>query len=284
MKVSRLLYIVELFRPENIACAAEFQAFLKLTPGASVRHNMNSNERSVTCPMPLTNVETRLPGEPLNGRKGRSALQGGEDLVDSRFDRRLAKLLHHAAHIFCEKGYEGASMRDLSRAAGMSLAGLYHYFDSKEDLLYLIQKHTFRTIIERLQERLKDAKGAEPRVRIFIENHLEYFLANKEAMRVLTHEDDTLKNGRGAEIRAIKREYYKICLDLLEDLRREKGLQFSGRLAVLGLFGMINWIYTWHNPRVDLDAEAMAGEMSNLFLRGVLNPGKAKRKSAKANA
>lgn len=237
--------------------------------------------------MALTNLETRLPGEPSNGRKGRPALtaeKGSEAIVDSRFDRRLAKLLHHAAHIFCEKGYEGASMRDLSRAAGMSLAGLYHYFDSKEDLLYLIQKHTFETIIERLQERLKDTKGAEQRVRIFIENHVEYFLANKEAMKVLTHEDDTLKNGRGAEVRAIKREYYRICLELLEDLRHEKGLQFSGRLAVLGLFGMINWIYTWHNPRVDLNAGELADEMSDLFLRGVLNPGKPKRKTPKANA
>ena len=249
-----------------------------------MRHNIDSNERSVTSQMALQNVETRLPGEPLNGRKGRAAVQNGDEVVDSRFDRRLAKLLHHAAHIFCEKGYEGASMRDLSRAAGMSLAGLYHYFDSKEDLLYLIQKHTFRTIIERLQDRLKEAEDAEQCVRIFIENHLEYFLANKEAMKVLTHEDETLKNGRGAEIRAIKREYYKICLDLLEDLQREKGLQFSGRLAVLGLFGMINWIYTWHNPRVDLDAGAMAEEMSNLFLRGVLNPVKTKRKIAKTNA
>jgi hypothetical protein len=103
-------------------------------------------------------------------------------------------------------------------------------------------------------------------------------------MKVLTHEDETLKNGPGAEIRAIKREYYKICLGLLEDLRREKGLQFSGRLAVLGLFGMINWIYTWHNPRVDLKAGELADEMSNLFLCGVLNPGKVKRKTSKANA
>jgi AcrR family transcriptional regulator len=231
----------------------------------------------------MANVETRLPGDPLNGRKGRPALQRDE-AMDSRFDRRLGKLLRHAAHIFCEKGYEGASMRDLSRAAGMSLAGLYHYFDSKEDLLYLIQKHTFRTIIERLQERLKESDDVEQRVRIFIENHLEYFLANKEAMKVLTHEDETLKNGRGAEIRTIKREYYKICLDLLEELRREKGLEFSGRLAVLGLFGMINWIYTWHNPRVDLDAGELAREMSNLFLRGVLNPAKNKRKMARTNA
>src|SRR5882672_6983501 len=237
--------------------------------------------------MALVSVETRLPAPPPNGRKPRAALPvrtGSRALVDTRFDRRLAKVLQHAAHIFCEKGYEGASMRDLSRAAGMSLAGLYHYFESKEELLYLIQKHTFTTIIERLRQRLADVSGPEERVRVFIRNHLEYFLANKESMKVLTHEDETLKELRGAEIRAIKREYYRICLELLEDLGREKGLQFSGRLAVLGLFGMINWIYTWHNPKVDLDAGELAEEMSDLFLRGVLNPGKPKRKTHKANA
>ena len=237
--------------------------------------------------MATPNLETRLAGAPYGGRKAGALPQAGKsgnEMADSRFDRRLAKVLHHAARIFCEKGYEGASMRDLSRAAGMSLAGLYHYFDSKEELLYLIQKHAFGTIIERAQERLKDTKGAEQRVRVFIENHLEYFLANKDAMKVLTHEDETLKNGRGAEIRAIKREYYRICLELLEDLRREKGLQFSGRVAVLALFGMINWIYTWHNPRVDLNAEDLAEEMSTLFLCGVLHSAKTKRKAARANA
>ncbi|HLY91863.1 MAG TPA: TetR/AcrR family transcriptional regulator [Candidatus Angelobacter sp.] len=222
--------------------------------------------------MVLASVETR----PQTTRSSRAASRPQKTgaPADSRFDRQLAKVLEHAAHIFCEKGYEGASMRDLSRAAGMSLAGLYHYFESKEELLYLIQKHAFRTIIERLQERLKSATGPEQRIRIFIENHLDYFLANKEAMKVLTHEDETLKNGRGAEIRAIKREYYKICLELLEDLRKAKGLQFSPRLAVLGLFGMINWIYTWHNPRVDADAHALAEEMGDLFLRGVLSAGR----------
>src|SRR5690349_4072268 len=186
--------------------------------------------------MALQNVETRLSGVSLNGRKARTALQSGEEAMDSRFDRRLAKLLHHAAQIFCEKGYEGASMRDLSRASGMSLAGLYHYFSSKEELLYLIQKHTFRSIIDNLRERLGASTDPEERVRIFVENHLEYFLANKEAMKVLAHEDETLKDARGAEVRAIKREYYRICFDLLEDLKRAKGLQFSLRLAVLSLF------------------------------------------------
>jgi TetR/AcrR family transcriptional regulator, cholesterol catabolism regulator len=95
----------------------------------------------------------------------------------TRFDRRLSKILDHATSVFYEKGYEGASMRDLSRVAGLSLAGLYYYFESKEELLCLIQKHYFTVVIERLHERLKNVSDSEARVRAFILNHFEDFLA-----------------------------------------------------------------------------------------------------------
>jgi AcrR family transcriptional regulator len=195
----------------------------------------------------------------------------------TRFDRRLAEILTHATEVFCKKGYEGASMRDLSRESGMSLAGLYYYFESKERLLFLIQKHTFTTIVARLKERLVGVSDPEQRIRIFILNHLEYFLANQAAMKVLSHEADALKNGFAAEVAAIKREYYRICVGLMDDLKRGRGLDFSTRIAVLSLFGMMNWIYTWHNPRVDADAEQIASEMSDIFLRGVMSGGKGRK-------
>jgi AcrR family transcriptional regulator len=190
-------------------------------------------------------------------------------LVASRFDRRLGKILMHATEVFCDKGYEGASMRDLARASGTSLSGLYYYFESKEKLLYLIQKHTFGTIVERLHERLDDVSDSEQRIRAFILNHVEYFLANQKAMKVLSHESNVLKNGFGAEIAAIKREYYRICVGLLDDFKRAKGLEFSSRVAVLSLFGMMNWIYTWHNPRVDADAGELSRAMGDIFLQGI---------------
>ena len=211
----------------------------------------------------------------------------GASHPETRFDRRLAKILGHATEVFYEKGYEGASMRDLSRATGMSLAGLYYYFESKERLLYLIQKHTFTTIVERLRTRLQEVSDPEQRIRIFILNHLQYFLANQEAMKVLSHEDDVLKNGFGQEIAGIKREYYRICVDLLEKFKEAKALEFKSRIAVLSLFGMMNWIYTWHNPRVDANAAELAGQMGDIFLRGILaaGPGKAasKKKPGSAN-
>src|SRR5580700_2919163 len=195
----------------------------------------------------------------------------------TRFDRRLSEILIHATNVFCEKGYEGASMRDLSRASGMSLAGLYYYFESKERLLFLIQKHTFSTIVQRLKSRLEGVSDPERQVRIFILNLLEYFLANQAAMKVLSHEADALKNGFASEVAAIKREYYRICVSLLDELKRDRGLQFSTRIAVLSLFGMMNWIYTWHNPRVDADAEQLACEMSDIFLRGVMSGSRARK-------
>jgi len=161
-------------------------------------------------------------------------------------------------------------MRDLSRATGMSLAGLYYYFESKERLLFLIQKHTFSTIVQSLKTRLADPRDPEQRVRIFILNHLEYFLANQAAMKVLSHEAEVLKDDFAAEVAAIKREYYRICVGLLEDLKRDKSAHFSTRIAVLSLFGMMNWIYTWHNPRADADAAAMSREMGDIFLQGVI--------------
>jgi len=188
---------------------------------------------------------------------------------ESRFDRRLAEILDHATTVFCDKGYEGASMRDLSRASGMSLAGMYHYFGSKERLLYLIQKHTFSTIVDELKKRLEGVADPQARVRIFIQNHLEYFMANQSGLKVLSHEDEALKNGFNSEIAAIKRQYYRICLGLMEDLKRSRRQRFNARTAVMSLFGMVNWIYTWYNPRVDGTAEELAHQMSAIVLSGV---------------
>ena len=217
-----------------------------------------------------------MPTEAATRKRAPKPKKSGEAArrETERFEQRLGEILEHATDVFYEKGYDAASMRDLSRATGMSLAGLYYYFESKERLLYLIQKHTFETVLHDLREKLDLIADAEARVRMFIENHLAYFLANRKAMTVLSHEDDTLQDAFGAEILALKREYVKLGIQLLEQLKESRGefAKVNSRVAMLSLFGMMNWIYTWHNPRVDADAGELARQMSQIFLNGVLNP------------
>ena len=214
-----------------------------------------------------------MPPTKFNGAQPPPPPEGN----DSNFERKYSEILDFATEVFADKGYEGASMRDLSRLSGMSLAGLYYYFDSKEKLLYEIQKHTFTTIIERLRQRLAECDDPEERIRIFVHNHVDYAVARQKAMKVLSHEDDVLKNGHGAELASIKREYYKICVKLVEDFAKAEGLacgvsnkaELPVRTAVMALFGMMNWLYTWYKPRLDPDVEALARQFSDIFLQGI---------------
>ena len=192
----------------------------------------------------------------------------------TRFDRRVVKILEQATTVFYEKGYDAASMRDLARASGISLAGLYHYFESKEKILYLIQKHYLVSLIARLRQRLEPVASPEDRLRAFILNQLEYFLAYPKALKVLSHEDEVLKNDFGKHMASYKREYYRLCFAITDALRQEQRLEFNTRTAVLGLLGMMNWMYTWYDPRTDGNADALARQIGDLFLHGIYASGR----------
>ncbi|HEV2423711.1 MAG TPA: TetR/AcrR family transcriptional regulator [Terriglobia bacterium] len=187
------------------------------------------------------------------------------------YDRKLEAILRQAAAVFRNRGYHQASMRDIARATGVSLAGLYYYFSSKEDLLYLIQRHAFETILAAARAGLAGIERPENRLRALIGLHLRFFLEHPNEMKVLTHEEEWLSKERGREVRGIKRAYYQLCFDQVEQLCRERGLKgLNTRLTVLSLFGMMNWIYTWYNPGIDPDAEGCARAMAGIFLDGVL--------------
>lgn len=186
--------------------------------------------------------------------------------------QKLQVILRHAARVFSEKGYEGASIRDISRASGISLAGMYYYVESKQKLLYLIQLSTFKTVLERLEKRIAGVADPLERLRILIRNHLEYFLRHPVEMKVLSHEDEALEGDYRKEVLAVKRRYYEVALGIFEELRATGVTRrMNARVAVLSLFGMMNWIYTWHRPGVDPKAEALAEGMVSTFLHGVLN-------------
>src|SRR3989338_4406820 len=165
----------------------------------------------------------RRPG-PVNRPAGgpSTALRASKPAVAGK----LGHILACAARVFCEKGYEGASIRDIARRSRVSLAGLYYYVASKEELLYLIQKHSFTTLRARAEEQLVSAPGnPEARLRLFIGNHLSFFLQRPEAMKVLSHESESLTAPYAQEVTELKRSYYRLCRNLLEELKREKGLK-----------------------------------------------------------
>jgi TetR/AcrR family transcriptional regulator, cholesterol catabolism regulator len=205
----------------------------------------------------------------------------------SRYDQKLELILRAAARIFAEKSYHSTSMRDISRATGVSLAGLYHYCKSKEELLFLIQDHCFGRVLERFEERMKGIRDPFEKLRIFIDNHLSFFAANMSEMKVLSHEAESLAGDLHAHVSTRKRQYTRTARKILSEVqqataaaartpRRNGAVKTNVKpvdvtVATYALFGMMNWIYNWYDPRGKLSVSQLVDNITRLFLTGFLS-------------
>ncbi len=191
----------------------------------------------------------------------------------ARHDQKLEFILRTAARIFAEKSYHSTSMRDISRATNVSLAGLYHYCKSKEELLFLIQDNCFGRVLERLEERLAETTDSIQRLRIFIDNHLAFFASNMAEMKVLSHEADSLAGDLHLHVSGKKQKYTKLAREILSELQAEQPEERRVDLtaATYALFGMMNWIYNWYDPLGKLKISGLVENVSRLFLHGFVD-------------
>ena len=190
-------------------------------------------------------------------------------MAQPEHDQKLDTLLAQAAQVFADRGYHQTSMRDLAKATGVSLSGLYYYVNSKEELLFLIQERNFRAVLTSLRDALPGTRNPVDRLSVFVENHLEFFVSHISEMKVLSHEAGSLTGDYLAKVNTIKREYTLILMDILAEIEQTNGpAHVNRRVAAYSLFGMMNWIYTWYNPLGDLDVGLLSQNMCRLFLGG----------------
>ena len=205
----------------------------------------------------------------------------------SRYDQKLELILRASAQIFAGKSYHSTSMRDISRATGVSLAGLYHYCKSKEELLFQIQDHCFGRVLERFEERMQGIEDPFEKLRIFIDNHLSFFAANMAEMKVLSHEAESLAGALHEHVSTRKRQYTHTARKILSEVQQattasERTPRRNGQpktnvkpvdvtVATYALFGMMNWIYNWYDPRGKLSVSQLVDSITRLFLSGFLS-------------
>jgi TetR/AcrR family transcriptional regulator, cholesterol catabolism regulator len=189
----------------------------------------------------------------------------------SKYDQKLVHVLKTSAAVFADKGYHSTSMRDISRATKMSLSGLYYYFKSKEELLFLIQDYCFSTVIDDCRRLLEGIDDPIRRLKLLIENHLNYFVQNMNEMKVLSHEADSISGDLFKKVNTKKRQYVNLVMSLLDEIARENRVDgVDVRVATFSLFGMMNWIYNWYDPRKDVDVTGLSNNITRLFLSGFL--------------
>jgi AcrR family transcriptional regulator len=194
-----------------------------------------------------------------------------QSLDFSRYDQKLEFILRTSARVFAEKGFHSTSMRDIARETGSSLAGLYYYCKSKDELLFLIQDNCFGRVAARLEERLKGASDPVERFRLVVENHLSFFAANMAEMKVLSHEAESLAGEMYEKVSARKQQYTRAVRRIIAEVQRQHAgdcKKINLTVATYALFGMMNWIYNWYDPRGKLSVNDLVDNVARLFLNG----------------
>ena len=171
------------------------------------------------------------------------------------------------------RGFHQASIREIARAARLSLAGLYHYVGGKDELLFLVVDDALAALLEMAEAALAAAVTPEERLRALIRTHLAFGFHHADRLRVVNRDWELVQGPHRAEIVAKRRAYMDRWLEALRGLdphgRSDREL-FS---AVNVLLGMLNGIAVPPFLRTAADAAALAGQVAALFLHGFLHLG-----------
>lgn len=190
--------------------------------------------------------------------------------------QKLDDLLARSAELIAEKGFEAMSMRDVSAAAGGSLAGLYHYFDSKEELLYQLQYRTFRSLLESQEVIAAQPGSPEERFRRLLIGHLTFFSEHPSEHQACTFELKSLTGERYETVETLRRRYYRLMTSVVAELRdggeAHTAESKEARHATLFIFGMLNWVFMWYTPERYGSVEQLGEEMLDLVLNGLRGP------------
>ena len=192
----------------------------------------------------------------------------------TRQDRptRQAQIFEAAARLFCEKGFDKASMGDISSALGLTKAGLYHHIRSKEELLYEIMSYGMDLFEQKVLNRVVTIDDPLDRIRATLRGHVLLVTRDRpKEITVILHESNALKGRYRDRINARKKRYVKFLEKTFRELLRSGAARhIDPSVATFAMLGMINWIYQWYRPGGRLDENALAETLSDQFLGGVL--------------
>jgi AcrR family transcriptional regulator len=184
----------------------------------------------------------------------------------SRYDKRLAQILRIAARLMARQGYEKTSVRQVAKQAKVTLSGLYYYMTGKEELLFLIQFHTFDSLVRTLRGQLAACDSPESGLRAVISTHLNHFLIHMDELKVCARELETLSGKLYRKVLALRREYFAMTLSVVRELAERNGSRLDPEIATLSLFGALNWMYQWYGAKRKVAPDRLETELTQLFL------------------
>lgn len=192
------------------------------------------------------------------------------DAPESDADKRRRQVVHKAARLFDKNGYHNTTMEDIAGAVGLRKPSLYHYFQSKEEILFWIHQEFIDLIIGRHLGRLDSGLPPSKLLLEVMADILELMDTHRGHVRVFFEHHRELPARYQRTIREKRDQYQSMVEDLHSQAMSEGEFrQLDARIATLAMFGMCNWAYQWYQKRGSRTSREIAEIFWEIYLQGV---------------
>jgi AcrR family transcriptional regulator len=192
--------------------------------------------------------------------------------ASNRLDVRRAEICRTAAQIFRDRGFDATSVSDIARALGLTKAGLYHYFDSKEALLFDIMSFGLDRVRDEVVIPVRAIRDPEERLRQLIVRHARITTRGQGAVAHLGDEIRALPPPSRRQLEERMRIYFDLVRDTLGEIKAAGRLRrVDLTVAAFSVLGMILWLPRWFRQDGRLTQEQVANDIATMALGGLVD-------------
>ncbi|HHY60751.1 MAG TPA: TetR/AcrR family transcriptional regulator [Clostridia bacterium] len=186
-------------------------------------------------------------------------------------DRRT-RIIQAAVRLFRERGFHQVSVRNIIKEADVSNGCFYHYFTTKDELLFAINEFVMDYVLVKAQEVLRQHKTPVEKLHGIISGFMSTFYRYHDAVVVMYRENHYLAPEYYQKMRQKRDLYYRIVMDVLAEGVAKKEFRPFEPLSIVAfmIFGMVNWLYTWYEPEGCLSIEALRDRYIDFIFHALL--------------
>jgi len=187
---------------------------------------------------------------------------------------REAALHGAATRLFRERGFHATSMQDLAEALGMNRGSLYHYIESKDDLLWTIVSGALERLDARVRPEIESDAPAGERLRRAIDAHLAFAAEQGDELALVQIELRSLGDERRREIIRRRDAYEALWRRVVKDgIAAGELRSVNVPLATIAILSACNWFTQWYRSDGALSAGEIGRVFSELYLDGMRTTG-----------
>ena len=185
--------------------------------------------------------------------------------------QRAKEIYRVIAHLFAYRGYHSTSMREIARELGMNQSSLYHYFTSKQDILFTLMNDAMDDVLTVLEEISSTDLLPEDRLKRVLDFYTHYYAGDQERLILLVNEMNSLNEEYRSVLVAKQRQYVQLIKSILEELSgQHKIKQIDPVIATFAFFGMVHYTIKWYHKDGPVSLDQLADAFVEIFTRGIL--------------